>query len=209
MIPNMLQKGHLELALSKPINRSGLLLYKFLGGLTSITLLSTFLIGGVWFAISVVSGFWNFWFLITIPVLIFFFSVIFSVSVLFGLITRSPIISITVSIVLWFTSYSCGNVNNMLQLELIKNISPTVKTLVNITHHILPKTHEISKLNGYIMYQIAKDKRILELAEAQQTMNTDSNPFKNVDPYYTILTSFGFMAVMLGLSCLIFSKKEY
>src|SRR5207248_9846741 len=47
-VPNLLRKGSVDLLISKPIGRSVLLIYKYVGGLTFIFLLSCFTIGGLW-----------------------------------------------------------------------------------------------------------------------------------------------------------------
>src|SRR5262249_23723208 len=51
-IPNMLRKGTVDLLLVKPIRRTTLLLYKYVGGLLFIFLNTTLAVGGVWLALS-------------------------------------------------------------------------------------------------------------------------------------------------------------
>src|SRR5581483_11135960 len=51
-VPTMLQKGAVELWLSKPIHRPVLLAYKYLGGLVFVFLLTAVTVLGVWAAIG-------------------------------------------------------------------------------------------------------------------------------------------------------------
>ena len=100
-IPNMLRKGSIDLLLAKPINRTVLLLYKFVGGLTFMFLNTAVAVGGVWLALGLRSGIWAVSFLETILVLTFVFAVLYSFSTLFGVMTRSPVAAILLTCALW------------------------------------------------------------------------------------------------------------
>ena len=90
-IPNMLRKGSVDLFISKPIGRSQLLIYKYIGGLTFVFLISTFTIGGIWLVIALRSGFWDPSFLAVIPILTFTFAIVYAMSTLVAVFTRSAI----------------------------------------------------------------------------------------------------------------------
>src|SRR5262249_43790368 len=107
-IPNMLRKGTVDLLIVKPIHRPVLLVYKYLGGLTFILLNTTVAIGGVWLALGLKSGVWANNFLLMIPTLTFFFAILYAVSALFGVISRSPIVAILVTCLAWFMFFSVG-----------------------------------------------------------------------------------------------------
>ena len=66
-VPNMLRKGSIDLLISKPIGRTPLLIYKYIGGLTFIFLVSAFTVGGVWLVLALRTGYWDPTFLILIP----------------------------------------------------------------------------------------------------------------------------------------------
>src|SRR5207248_11302822 len=66
-IPNLLQKGAVELALSKPVRRPSLLVSKYLGGLAFVLLLTAVTVANVWTVIGVRSGIWAPGFLLFIP----------------------------------------------------------------------------------------------------------------------------------------------
>jgi ABC-type transport system involved in multi-copper enzyme maturation permease subunit len=107
-IPNMLRKGSVDLLLVKPIRRSTLLLYKYIGGLTFIFLNTTVAVGGVWLVLGLRSGIWSTGFLLTILVITFFFAILYSVSALLGVLTQSPIVSILVTCLAWFLFFAVG-----------------------------------------------------------------------------------------------------
>ncbi len=111
-IPNMLQKGTVDLAISKPITRPTLLIYKYIGGLTFTLLLTTFTIGGAYLAIGLRSGMWNHMFLLSIPLIVMYFAILYAVSTLIAVFTRSAIVAILGTLLAWGLFYGIGVVNN-------------------------------------------------------------------------------------------------
>ena len=114
-IPNMLRKGSIDMLLVKPISRFALLLYKFVGGLTFIFLNTVVAVVGIWAALGFRSGIWGVAFLETILVLTFFFAILYSVSTLFGVLTRSPIAAILLTVGVWFVFFIVGVVHEVFQ----------------------------------------------------------------------------------------------
>jgi ABC-type transport system involved in multi-copper enzyme maturation permease subunit len=110
-IPNMLRKGTIDLLLVKPISRARLLLYKYVGGLTFILLTTLTAVGGVWLALGLRSGIWAGTFLLNVAVLTFGFAVLYSVSTLFGVLTRSPVTAILLTCATWFVLFIVGFLN--------------------------------------------------------------------------------------------------
>ncbi len=107
-IPNMLRKGTVDLLLVKPIHRTTLLLYKYVGGLLFILLNTAVAVVGVWLALSLRSGIWAPAFLVSIPIITFFFAILYSVSALFGVLTRSPIVAILLTCAVWLGLFVVG-----------------------------------------------------------------------------------------------------
>jgi ABC-2 family transporter protein len=68
-IPNMLAKGSVDLLLVKPIHRTTLFLYKFVGGLLFMFLLTAFIMAGIWLALGVQTGLWAHSLLLCVPIL--------------------------------------------------------------------------------------------------------------------------------------------
>ena len=100
-IPNMLRKGTIDLLLAKPVRRWSLLLYKYVGGLSFVFLNTVFVVGGLWLVLGLRTGIWGPGFLISILAITFFFAILYSVSTFFALITRSPIVAILMTVVVW------------------------------------------------------------------------------------------------------------
>src|SRR6185437_1849789 len=93
-IPNMLRKGALDLIVTKPISRSALLVYKYLGGLSYMVILTVATVGGIWLVLALRSGYWDPSFLLLIPILTFTFAILYAFSTLVAVLTRSSIAAI-------------------------------------------------------------------------------------------------------------------
>jgi hypothetical protein len=111
-IPNMLAKGSLDLLLSKPIGRSRLFVYKYIGGLTFIFLLTSITIVGFWLIIGLRSGIWTSNFLAIIPILTFYFAILYAVSAMAAMLTRNSLVAILMSILVWGFLWGTGKVND-------------------------------------------------------------------------------------------------
>jgi ABC-type transport system involved in multi-copper enzyme maturation permease subunit len=148
-IPNMLRKGSIDLLISKPIGRVQLLVYKYIGGLTFIFLLSSFTIGGVWLVMALRSGSWDPTFLLVIPVLTFTFAILYSVSTVVAVYTRSAIAAILVSIGFMFAMYLIGQAKSFFDANKVLNqfdLPEWSYTLVDTLNNILPRYKDLDKL---------------------------------------------------------------
>jgi ABC-type transport system involved in multi-copper enzyme maturation permease subunit len=96
--PNMLRKGTVDLLLVKPVQRWVLLLYKYVGGLVFIFLSTAYAIGGIWLILGIRSGLWANGSLLLIFTLTFFFSILYAISTFIGVLTRSTVTSIMVTL---------------------------------------------------------------------------------------------------------------
>ncbi len=111
-IPNMLAKGSLDLMVSKPIGRTRLLVYKYVGGLTFVLILTTATVLGVWTAIGLRTGLWSVNFLAIVPVITFCFAVLYAVSTLSAVLTRNALVSILLTGMAWGLLWGVGKVND-------------------------------------------------------------------------------------------------
>ncbi len=101
IMPQIFDPGSINLLLSKPISRSLLFAAKFLGGCSFILLNVSLLIVGLWMIAGVRFGIWNQGMLWCIPVFLFMFLVYYAVSSLVGLVWKSAIISVVVTVLFW------------------------------------------------------------------------------------------------------------
>src|SRR5262249_48600616 len=133
-----------------------------------------FAVGGVWLALGLRSGIWATGFLMTILVITFCFAVLYSVSTLMGVLTRSPIVAILVTIFVWALLYLLGVLHGYLDsTRKPREVIPGVKlpessdkdapallqkpypdwvyATVDTLHYVLPRTRDLTNLNSHLI----------------------------------------------------------
>jgi ABC-type transport system involved in multi-copper enzyme maturation permease subunit len=211
-VPNMLRKGTLDLLLVRPTQRWLLLLYKYGGGLTFMLINTTVAVMGLWFVLGLRSGIWANSLLLLIFVLTFFFAILYALSLLFGVLTRSPITSILVTCVFALGLLIVGNISQGLdQMEAMeeKTNRPEEHRVSNSTgaqvfqtiHFFLPRPVELNQLAQQF---IVRDFVTGKWTGSGQLAGEDSISWGE-----SLGVSVGFIAVMLGLSCWRFERKDY
>lgn len=101
LFPDFIQSGSIDLALTKPMSRSRLFFTKWLTGMLFVFLQITLFAVGSIFAIGLRGGSWNWSILWAIPLTMLFFSYLFSFCVLVGVLTRSTIAALLLTVLLW------------------------------------------------------------------------------------------------------------
>jgi len=197
-IPSMLEKGTIDLLISKPISRSMILLSKYLGAVLFVFLSMVFLLGSIWLILSLKSGFWDFTFLLSILWLTFAFAVMYSIVVIVGLTTQSTVISILVSFFLIFVLCPILSIREAVVFSLVTN--DTVKFVFDFLYYVLPKPGEIRDItNAMIMNE--------PINVWKSSLNTETQVF--TVSWMSAISSFIFCAAMMAYSVYYFSKRDY
>ncbi len=173
-IPSILRKGALDLYVSKPVGRVQLLLMKYCGGLVYVVLLATFTVLGVWLAVGIKSGVWAPGFLLMIPILTFYFAVLYAFSTLIAVLTRNNLVAILLTCVGWAIVTGVGYAHETVEAmneeakkqvvevrkmqgeagaseEDIKRAQPVpswVEDGLFVARRMLPRTYDVDKLAG-------------------------------------------------------------
>ncbi|MCJ8329448.1 MAG: ABC transporter permease [Lentisphaeria bacterium] len=121
LIPRTFEAGAIDLLLSKPIHRGGLFIAKFLGGCSFILVVSIYLVTGTWIICGIRLGFWIPQILMSIPILLFLFMIYYSISALAGVIWRSTIVSIVITILFWALCFGMEIINGTCSGSLKQN----------------------------------------------------------------------------------------
>jgi ABC-type transport system involved in multi-copper enzyme maturation permease subunit len=205
-IPNMLRKGTIDLLLAKPVRRSTLLIYKYVGGLTFMLLNALFAVGGMWLVLGMRSGIWAYEFLLSILVLTFYFAVLYSVSTLAAVLSRSAIVAILATCLAWFVLYLVGSgysgLNALREEPEAKDWVPGwVYRTVNTAHYVLPRTKDLDYLMNILLSKA-------DLTEAEREVMLAPLP-KSMNWGESLAVCALFIAVMLGLSCIKFARQDY
>ena len=105
IFPDFIGSGSIDLLLSKPIGRMRLFLTKFLTGLLFVTLQVTIFTIAAILVIGIRGGEWVPWLLISVPLMVLFYSYLFCVQAVVGMITRSAIASIIAVLLFWMLCF--------------------------------------------------------------------------------------------------------
>lgn len=102
IFPDMVAGGAIETVLSKPIGRARLFLTKYAAGLLFVALQVTVFTGACFLVIGIRGGAWEPGLFLAVPIVVVFFSYLFAVCAVLGLLTRSTIASLLLTILFWF-----------------------------------------------------------------------------------------------------------
>jgi hypothetical protein len=221
-IPNMLRKGTIDLLLVKPIRRPTLLVYKFVGGLLFMFLNSLFIVIGIWLVVGLRSGLWGSGFLLSIFILTYQFAVYYSISTLFAVLTRSPIVAILMTTLAWFLFFLVGTGYQIVDATRIM-VDPEVGQELGLTEQEQPREKPLpdwvySTADGlHFAFPRMKDLDALNSKLiTDELMPPESQARRTADRFYAsfkwgeaLAVTTSYIVVFLGLSCLWFATRDY
>lgn len=181
-VPNMLEKGNIDVLLSKPISRSQIIFGKFLGGTGIVLVNIAYLVFGIWFLIGLKFGVWEPSLLLTIVTITFAFAVLYALIILIGILSQNSILAMMLSYLIFFILSPILNIRDQI---MTLSDSKVLEIILEGLYYIVPKTSEL----GSITSDLAAGGGIYD--------------------YQPIFTSAIFLILTLALSIIIFSKKDY
>lgn len=260
MIPEFVASGSVELSLSKPIGRVRLFLTKYAAGLLFATMQVAVFSVGSYLVLGWRGGSWNPVVFVSIPLVVAFFSFLYCVCALLGLITRSTIASILLTLLVWFFVFSLTTIDRgirvweMMNNQKVYQLEKTVETLekqqmsewqVTPRREQLDKVRKTQRVIGYIhlgtnvvMTILPKtdetigllERLLLTEAEQLEDVRDDEGHFDDGEGgamsmgdvhrqmirerrersvWWVLGTSLGFEAAVLGVACVIFSRRDF
>jgi hypothetical protein len=105
IFPDFIAGGSVDLYLSKPISRIRLFLTKYVTGLLFVALQVAVFCVLAFFLMRWRGKAWEPGLFLAIPIVVCFFSYLFSVQVLLGLLTRSTVASLLLTLLVWFVIF--------------------------------------------------------------------------------------------------------
>ncbi len=219
-IPNMLRKGTIDLLLVKPIHRTTLLIYKYIGGLMFMFLNTSFVVCGIWLILGLRTGMSGAGFLASIPVLTFEFALYYAVSTLFGVVTRSSIAAILMTCFAWFLfSFVIGNAYQVIDAtrklpELAEALNEEqnaamprpfpdwVYTSADVIHFVTPRLKDLDALTNKLIV----DDTVPEFSKERKMAD---KLFEGIHWTEALTVTTLYIAVLLALSCTWFALKDY
>ncbi len=202
-VPNMLRKGTVDLLIAKPIHRTTLLVYKYIGGLLFMVLNTVVVIAGIWLVLSLRSGLWMPGFLAAIPIFTAEFAIFYAVSVLFAVLTRSPIVAILMGCLAWVVLVIVGLGHRAIEATREMDVVPKwLVATADGAHLVLPRYKD---LDSALSYVLVRELLTPENPERKQV----EKQFDAIGWTSTIGGTAAFIAVLLALACWRFATKDY
>lgn len=182
-IPSILEKGNIDLLLSKPISRRNIVIGKFISVVFLAFIIISLLVAVIWFIISIKTNIWYFPFLSAIIWFTFIFAVIYSFELFIGLISQSTILSLLLTLFLLFPVTALLSVRETMVFSFVKN--ETIIFIFNFIFYLLPKPWDLRESCINMIEGIA------------------------IQSWWPFISSGIFMLAMLSVSVYYFSKKDY
>lgn len=188
LVPRMQEKGTIDLYLSRPVSRVGLLMSRYGAGLLLAGLNVVYLIGTIWAIVAWKTGVWHPRFLFAGSIILFVIATLMAFAFLIGVITSSTAVSIMTTYGIFFFG---------LMLAAHDKIAAAVSkqwqaNLINGLYWVFPKTAEL----GQAVVAFVGGEQMPE----QITRALSMTPF---------LTTAAFGAGCLVLASWLFTRKEF
>ncbi|MDP6693573.1 MAG: ABC transporter permease subunit [Phycisphaerales bacterium] len=114
IFPDFVTEGSIELLLSKPISRMRLFLMKYLVSMLFVSLQVAVFCLGIFICVGLRLGEWNWMIFVAIPIVTLFYSYLFSVTVIVGMVTKSGLAALLVTGVFWMVLFSVNATDGVL-----------------------------------------------------------------------------------------------
>lgn len=181
IIPHTVEKGAIDLLLSKPVSRLTYLTGKSIGAVLIVLANVAYFVIGMWLILSIKTGSWEPGILVSILTITYSFAVLYTVLLLIGVTSGStPLSIITVYVYLFL-------INPIIEArEIIAQATKndTVKYVLDGLYYILPKPGELRDIAVNVIF---------------------SRPID----WEPVFTSLAFGAALFALSAYIFQKKDF
>lgn len=117
IIPDFIAGGAVELTLSKPIGRLRLFLTKYFTGLLFVTMQVGLFTGACFLVIGLRGQTWVWGIWLAVPIVLLMFSYLFSICALVGLLTRSTIAALLLTLLAWFAIWLVNTADAVMILQ--------------------------------------------------------------------------------------------
>lgn len=171
IFPEFLGAGSIDVVLSKPIGRFKLFLIKYITGLLFVFLQVCTFTTASFLVIGFRGGVWEPGLFIAIPLVTLFFSYLFSICALLGVITRSTIASLLLTVLVWFLLFIVQAAESSLMFFdlMLEQRVEGYQTAVERTETQLAKVEDPDDTERWAFLHETLEKRKENLAEAESS----------------------------------------
>ena len=160
LVASLLERGQVDLLLSKPLGRAQILGGRLLGVGVMMLALLTYLLGAVWLVMSIKTGVWNPRFLLAIGVVFAMFAVVYGVVTLVSVWTESAALGFIATLALLFTSLVLAIPRLSMQVrapwrQLIEGLHAVVPQFPGVGVHVVPQLATGSPVTTWVPFMTA------------------------------------------------------
>ncbi len=181
---SMMEKGNIDLLLSKPVPRWMYIMGRYTGAMMIVAIEIVYFIFGMWLAVGISLGQWETKFLASLFFILIGFAGIYSVVTLVSVITRSAWFAIIIGIAVYFLSGMLAIGTFLDKLFTGGDSGGVFGAVSKVLYYILPQAPELSDNMRYAI---------------------TGEPIQWTPVFLTLLL----VGVYLSLSSYLFSKKEF
>lgn len=120
IFPEFVKSGSIEMSLSKPISRVKLFYIKYFVSLLFVLLQVSVFCVGIFFCVGVRLGEWNWNLFAAVPIVLLFYSYLFAVNVFVGVLTRSSITALLLTVIFWMVLWASQTAETVLNQFVIQ-----------------------------------------------------------------------------------------
>jgi hypothetical protein len=149
LVPRMLEKGSIDLLLSKPVSRPALFAARWLGGFVVAGANLVYLVGGVGTILGFKVGHWNWGFLLSGLMMAAYFGALLGYLALLGMLLRSTTIGVMMTAAIYFVSLLVRfpHANSDWPMLITSRIARfATQAVVEVLYHLLPRTYEFGQI---------------------------------------------------------------
>jgi ABC-type transport system involved in multi-copper enzyme maturation permease subunit len=213
--PAMMERGAIEVLLSKPMPRWKLFLGKYAGSMIFIAFHATVFVVLTFLVIGLR---WNAWipgYLWLIPLVILLFSYLYCISALVAILSRSTVAAVLLSLAAWIAFSGVQITEDIFHLYPEWQEYKAAHTVAKAARWIVPKTHDITYLakkwtGAAVSTELVQgddisgeDRELLDRAAGVEKVRMA------IPAAYTIGSSLLFEAVIVALAMWRFTRQDY
>jgi ABC-type transport system involved in multi-copper enzyme maturation permease subunit len=188
LVPHMLEKGTIDLLLSKPISRPALLGARFLGGVVIAGANLVYFVGGVGTILGFKTGVWNWGFYLSGLLMTVYFAALLAFMVLFGIVFRSTTISMMIAALMFIVAGVVRLAHTYADWPVLIT-SPVArfltKSIVETLYYVLPRSYGIGQMSTSLILH------------------------RPIDSWAPAFATVGSGALALGLAMLLFRRIDF
>lgn len=213
-LPHLLEKGSIEIVVSKPIARWKLFLGRYLGGVSFVFFHATVFVGLTFLVAGVRWGVWLPGYLFAIPLVTLLFSFLYCISALAAVLTRGTVTAVLVTLVAWAGFAGIQSADDLLNVGKPAADRHVMLQSLHVARQIVPKTQDVLHIakrwskaaNAVELFPGESEPEALEMMSQARRAEEER---RKIPAYHTLGTSLLFELVILVAAMWRFSRMDF